>query len=161
MAFSLVRVDDRLIHGQVVAVWTRSLQVTRIIIVDDVTAADEFLAEILVFAAPPGVEVEVLTEASAVTRLGEVATSAEKTIVLMKTPLVAKRLVDQGVAITELNIGGIAAGSGRSPLYKNISASQDERQAMKDLVAQGVAVNIRIVYEDKPIPFESISQSSG
>ena len=59
MTLKLVRVDDRLIHGQVVAIWLKALGAKRIVIVDDKTAADEFLREILMLAAPPGVPVEV------------------------------------------------------------------------------------------------------
>ena len=52
MSIRLVRVDDRLIHGQVVAVWLRSVGADRIVIVDDRVAADPFLVEVLTLAAP-------------------------------------------------------------------------------------------------------------
>jgi PTS system mannose-specific IIB component len=52
MALRLVRIDDRLIHGQVVAVWLRAIGAHRIVIVDDRTAADAFLKELSILAAP-------------------------------------------------------------------------------------------------------------
>src|ERR1035437_5108835 len=55
MSLRLVRIDDRLIHGQVVAGWLRALGAKRIVIVDDATARDEFLREVLTLAAPHGV----------------------------------------------------------------------------------------------------------
>ena len=59
MTLKLVRVDDRLIHGQVVAIWLKALNAHRIVIVDDRTARDEFLREVLILAAPRGVAVEM------------------------------------------------------------------------------------------------------
>jgi mannose/fructose/N-acetylgalactosamine-specific phosphotransferase system component IIB len=58
MGLRLVRVDDRLIHGQVVAIWLKALGARRILIVDDRTAHDEFLREVLELAAPAGTPVE-------------------------------------------------------------------------------------------------------
>jgi mannose/fructose/N-acetylgalactosamine-specific phosphotransferase system component IIB len=59
--FGLVRIDDRLIHGQVVALWVKHLQAKRIVIVDDQVAKDVFLQTVLRGAAPPGISVEVAT----------------------------------------------------------------------------------------------------
>jgi mannose/fructose/N-acetylgalactosamine-specific phosphotransferase system component IIB len=59
VSLRLVRIDDRLIHGQVVAGWLRALGAQRIVIVDDAAARDEFLREVLTLAAPQGVPVEV------------------------------------------------------------------------------------------------------
>ena len=59
MTLKLVRVDDRLIHGQVVAIWLKALNAKRIVIVDDRTARDEFLREVITLSSPPGVPVEI------------------------------------------------------------------------------------------------------
>jgi hypothetical protein len=82
----LVRVDDRLIHGQVVAVWLRAVGADRIVIVDDKTAQNEFLRDVLVLAAPQGTPVEVygLTEGAA--RVAELASSPTSAFLLMRTP---------------------------------------------------------------------------
>lgn len=156
MALTLVRVDDRLIHGQVIAVWLRARGAHRIIIVDDDTAADDFLAEVLILAAPPGVEVEVYDETDAVERLIELAAATEKVFVVMRSPEVALRLVEDGVPIPVLNIGGIGASPERAPLYKNIAASPAEIEAMKSLEAKGTRVEIQIVADDTPVPIASV-----
>ena len=77
MSLRLVRIDDRLIHGQVVAVWLRALGAKRIVIVDDATARDEFLREVLTLAAPHGVPVEVHDIASGAGRCIELASTPE------------------------------------------------------------------------------------
>ncbi|MBE6083621.1 MAG: PTS sugar transporter subunit IIB, partial [Tissierellaceae bacterium] len=51
----LTRIDDRLIHGQVMTAWVKQTKATRIIIIDDVVAKDDFMKKVLTMAAPPGI----------------------------------------------------------------------------------------------------------
>ena len=156
MTLRLVRVDDRLIHGQVVAIWLRALGAKRIVIVDDKTARDEFLREILELAAPPGVPVEVHDVAAGTERVRELATAPEPVFVIMRSPVTALRMREAGVDFPLLNVGGIGAGPGRKPLYRNISASPEEVQAMRRLEELGTRVERRIVENDRPVMFASV-----
>lgn len=160
MPLSLVRVDDRLIHGQVIAVWTRQLSPTVIVVADDDTANDDFLAEIIELAAPPGVDVEVHDLLSAAPRMVELAASPAKAFVLVKSPVAALRLRELGAPIEVLNIGGIGAAPDRRPLYKNISASEPEIAAMAQLERIGTRVQFQIVSDDTPVPFASVAPST-
>jgi PTS system mannose-specific IIB component len=158
VGLKLVRVDDRLIHGQVVAVWLRAIGAERIIVVDDKTAQDPFLREVLELAAPRGTPVEVYSVADGASRVSELAASSTGTFVLMRTPLTALRLRELGVEFDVLNVGGIGAGPGRRPLYKNISASDEEIAAMRSLEAMGTKVELRIVADDHGVPFSSVDK---
>jgi PTS system mannose-specific IIB component len=154
----LVRVDDRLIHGQVMAVWLRAVAADHIVIVDDKTAKDEFLSEVLSLSAPEGTPVEVLTLADAVPRLGDLASSTAGSFVLVRTPVTALQLRQAGVVFGVLNLGGLGAGPGRHQLYKNISASDDEVAAMRTLESLGARVEIQIVPDDRVVSFASIDK---
>jgi len=156
MTLKLVRVDDRLIHGQVVAIWLRALGAKRIVIVDDKTARDDFLREILELAAPPGVPVEVHDLERGTERVRELTTDPEPAFVLMRSPLTAVRLREAGIEFPLLNVGGMGAGPGRKPLYRNISASPEELDAMRRLEAMGTRVELRIVENDRPVMFSSV-----
>jgi PTS system mannose-specific IIB component len=156
MTLKLVRVDDRLIHGQVVAIWLKALHAKRILIVDDRTARDEFLREVLELAAPPGVPVEVLDLLAGTERARELASDPEPVFVIMRSPITALRLREAGVDFPLLNVGGIGAGPGRKPLYRNISASPEELEAMRQLEAMGTRVELRIVENDRPVMFASV-----
>lgn len=156
MTLKLVRVDDRLIHGQVVAIWLKALHAKRIVIVDDKTARDEFLRDILMLAAPPGVPVEVHDVASGTERARELASDPEPVFVIMRSPVTALRMRQAGVDFPLLNVGGIGAGPGRKPLYRNISASPEELEAMRQLEAMGTRVELRIVENDRPVMFSSV-----
>jgi mannose/fructose/N-acetylgalactosamine-specific phosphotransferase system component IIB len=158
MALKLVRVDDRLIHGQVVTIWLKALGAKRIVIVDDRTARDEFLREILELAAPPGVPTEIHEVDPGIERVRALAEASEPIFVLMRSPVTAVRLREAGIEFPVLNVGGIGAGPGRKPLYRNISASPEEMDAMRRLETLGTKVELRIVEQDRPVWFKSVDK---
>ena len=158
MPLKLVRVDDRLIHGQVVAVWLKAIGADRIIVVDDATARDEFLKEVLVTAAPPGTKVEVYGLADGATRVAELAASPFGAFVLMKSPTTALELRRAGVPFDVLNVGGMGSRPGRKRIYKHISAGEQEVAAMRALEEMGTRVEFRVVADDRPVAFASLDQ---
>lgn len=158
LGLRLVRVDDRLIHGQVAAIWLKTVGASRIIIVDDRTARDDFLREVIELSAPAGVAVEIHDVAGGAERVKEAAAADEAAFVLMRSPVTALRLREMGVPFDVLNIGGIGAGPDRKPLYRNISASQDELEALRRLEQVGTRVELRIVANDKAVPFTSVDR---
>jgi D-glucosaminate PTS system EIIB component len=161
VTLALVRVDDRLIHGQVVAVWLRALRAARILIVDDATAADEFLRTVLTLAAPAGVPVEVHGVDAAAGRVRELAAAPDRTMILVRTPASALRLREAGVSFDVLNVGGMGAAPGRHLLHRSISASPDELAAMRRLEELGTRVELRVLADDRPIPFAAVDGGTG
>jgi mannose/fructose/N-acetylgalactosamine-specific phosphotransferase system component IIB len=149
-------VDDRLIHGQVVAIWLKALGARRIVIVDDRTARDDFLREILELASPPGVPVEVYDVEQGIERVRGLVDDPEPVFVLMRSPVTAVALREAGIEFPLLNVGGIGAGPDRKPLYRNISASPQEIAAMQRLEELGTKVELRIVENDRPVMFSSV-----
>ena len=160
MSLRLVRIDDRLIHGQVVAGWLRALGGQRIVIVDDATARDEFLREVLTLAAPEGVPVEVLDLARGAARCLELAATAEPVIVLARSPRTILGLRQAGVPIEVVDLGGMGAGPGRKRIHKTISMSPDEIRDLRQLEQLGTRVEVQIVVDDRPIPFSSLDSGN-
>ncbi|HLE58818.1 MAG TPA: PTS sugar transporter subunit IIB [Candidatus Limnocylindria bacterium] len=158
MGLRLVRVDDRLIHGQIVAIWLKALGAARIVIVDDRTARDDFLREVIELAAPRGVPVEIHDLANGIERVRRAASDPEPIFVLVRSPLVALSLRQAGIEFGVLNVGGIGAGPGRKVLFRNISASPEELEAMRQLEKMGTAVELRIVQNDRPVAFASVDK---
>lgn len=160
MSLRLVRIDDRLLHGQVVAVWLRALGAQRIVIVDDATARDEFLREVLTLAAPQGVPVEVHDVATGAARLIALAATPEPVIVLARMPRTVLELRHAGVPIEVVDLGGMGSGPGRRRLHKTISVSPDELRELRELEQMGTRVEIQIVADDRPIPLRSLDSGS-
>lgn len=147
----LARIDDRLIHGQVATAWVRVTGANKIIIVDDMVAQDMFISKVLRMAAPPRIKVEILDIKSAIAALINYTESQDKVLLLAKTPMTMLELIQGGVEIKELNIGGMGAGPGRKQVYKNISASQDEKEVLRKIIELGTDVHIKIVPDDDKI----------
>ena len=164
---ALVRIDDRLIHGQVVVKWVRYLDCDRILIVDDALWRDEFMRSVLRLAAPAGVHVQVTSVQGAASCLGVLAsrvdgekaleTSAQdnagsgRTLVLVRSPQVALALLENGFAYKELNVGGLASGEGTVRLHKSVSASSEQIAALHAIRAKGVQVYFQTVPEERRV----------
>lgn len=140
----LTRIDDRLIHGQVVTAWAKITKGNYIMVIDDEVAQDEFMISILKMAAPNSFKIGVYTieEASKILQ-GE--DTGERVILLVKRPETVLNLINNGVEIKELNLGGMGATVGRKQLYRNISISEDEKNCFKELINKGVHVFVQIV----------------
>lgn len=144
---ALIRVDDRLIHGQVVISWIPQVSSNKIVIVDDKLAVDSFLAEVVLLASPANVDVKIVSTAEALTNLS----IFENALVLVKTPLTAVALFKGGLKFNKLIIGGIGARADRKTIYRNISASKEEIAAFDELIQVGVKPVFQILSSDRPV----------
>jgi len=154
MAINMIRVDDRLIHGQIVAAWVKSLGLERIWIVDDATANDSFLKNVMKMVAPPGVEFNVSSLAEISDTAKQYDEDGKKTIVLVKYPDVAEKLFETGISFKELQVGGIGANAKRKKIYKNISMTDEEMESCKRMKQSGINVYMQVTPDDKQIPIE-------
>lgn len=150
----LTRIDDRLIHGQVMTAWMKVMPAKKIIIVDDKVAADDFMKDVLEMAAPAGVKMNICSVEQAIGILNQGL--SVPTIMLAKTPLTLKALIDGGIELKAINIGGIGMKEGRKTLYKNIAVTEEERQILKNFIQKGIDVKIQIIPAEKVIDLKNI-----
>ena len=115
----LTRIDDRLIHGQVMTAWIKNRKADQVVIVDDGTANDEYMIEVLEMAIPEEIAIGIFTKEEGV-QFFEQGLDAP-TILLVKGPEALNYLVDHGITIEEVDVGGMGARADRSVLYKKIS----------------------------------------
>jgi len=136
----LVRVDDRLIHGQVVLGWVRMVGATRIVVADDAVAKDEMQKTLMRFAAPPGVETTIIPVDEAGAALAHDGFPGDTVMLLVRGPQELVRLMAAGVPLTEVNVGNVRAAAGRERLTKEVAADRDDLSAWQALDAAGVAL---------------------
>lgn len=144
----LTRIDDRLIHGQVMTAWIKNKGADQVVIVDDGTANDEYMIEVLEMAIPEEIAIGIFTKEEGVQFFSQGLEAP--TILLVKGPEVLNYLVDHGIAIEEVDVGGMGTRDDRSVLYKNISTSAAENEQFKQLIAKNVNVFIQVMPQDKP-----------
>lgn len=144
------RIDDRLIHGQVMTAWVHETKANEIVIIDNEVAQDDFLKMIMTSSAPAGIKVLIMSEEQAI----EQEPDGNKLIVLAKNPKVIKNITDGGVKIEALNVGGMGARKDRTQLYRNISVSDEERACFKELITDGTSVYVQVIPEEKSANIE-------
>lgn len=151
-----VRVDDRLIHGQVVVRWMGHLGVNKILAVDDVTAASPTMRSVLKYAAPPGIAVEVASVAEALKKLRDGSLEKDRVLLVAKSPRVILQLYEGGWSeFREVNIGPLSYKPGAVNVAPNAALQRDEAEACDALTAAGVRVYFQLVPEERPIEWQS------
>lgn len=152
MKIVMCRVDERLVHGQVIASWSKILSIKQILVIDDQLAKDSFMGTVLSMAAPSGVKVELINTDEAARRIGsEGSQEGCSTMLLFKTPQYALALVEKGVAIKELNIGNMGAGPSRKAVSRNVYASPAEMDIFKKLLDMGINVYLQMVQQESRV----------
>lgn len=150
----LARVDDRLIHVQVMTAWIQYTGGNHIVIVDDVTAQDDFTKQIMQMAVPAGIKLDIYNVQEAPQKIN--ANQTGKLIILAKTPQVFLQLIQAQVALPGVIIGGMGANKGRQKVYKNIFMNAVEKQAVQAIGAQGVKVKIQVIPDEKALSIEKV-----
>jgi mannose/fructose/N-acetylgalactosamine-specific phosphotransferase system component IIB len=145
---SLIRIDDRLIHGQVMAVWARVLGTTHILVIDDETAADAFSQQIMQLAMPPSIKLNIASTDAATDKLRIAEIDHTRTLVLLRNVDAALRL-HATYPFRELNVGGIGMAPGRNPLWRSIAASPEEIDHLSALRDRGVDVYLQMIPSDE------------
>ncbi len=150
MIITLARVDDRLIHGQVTTVWAKGSNAERIIIVSDEVFEDQIRTTLLKQAAPPGIKVNIVSVTKAAAVFGNPRYADEKVFLLFTTPLEVVRLIESGVEVKTLNIGGMQFRDGKTQLNKAVFVTEDDARAFYRLRALGVELDLRVLKSDPP-----------
>lgn len=145
----LARIDDRLIHGQIVTAWVKQTGCSRIVIVDDPLSKDTFMQRLLKAAAPPGISADVLATNDAINLLKEKPSEGENIIILTKVPEIMEALIDGGVALDKIILGGMGAKGGRKRFNKNVSASPEEVECIKRILKKGTDMYYQMVPGEK------------
>lgn len=149
MSIKMIRIDDRLIHGQIVTAWAKNLNAGKIWIVDDGVAQDDFIKGVMQMVAPSDRELIISGIAEVPALLEKLDGEGDNVLILVKYPYVAQEIFKAGVKLKELNIGGMGASAERKKLFKNISASQAEKDTLKEIQDSGVDVYFQVTPDEK------------
>jgi PTS system mannose-specific IIB component len=152
-----VRIDNRLVHGQVTVAWTRRLGVRRLVVCNDEVAADELQLMLLPQAAR-GLPTDVLSvEATLAAEPGADA------MVIAKHPEDVFRLVEGGLRPEVVNVGNVAPRPGEKStmVTRSVAVTADEADAYRKLAAAGVPLVTQLLPQDKPADFVSLLDRKG
>ena len=151
MNINVFRIDDRLIHGQIITKWIKDANAKMIMVVDDKAAGDKTQQMILKFAVPAGLKLEILSKEAAVKRVAEDTTNTN-VLMLVRNPKEANALVEMGLKVDRIIIGNISNSKsevGRTKLLDYIYVEPADVEAIKSLNDKGILLEVKAVPEEK------------
>lgn len=151
MNITVMRIDDRLIHGQIVTKWIDYANAKKIIVADDKAAGDPMQQMLLKLAVPSGVKLDILTKADALKSIRE-DTSSMNVLLMVRNPKEANSLLDMGLKIDTINVGNISnskSETGRKKMLDFIYLEQQDVEELQAIGAKGVTLEIRAIPTDR------------
>ncbi|MCC8140231.1 MAG: PTS sugar transporter subunit IIB [Lachnospiraceae bacterium] len=134
------RIDERLLHGEIAMDWVGGLNPTRIVIIDDPTAANPMFTRMFQSMAPRGCTVDVLSVKTAEEKLKteEYTGSGCRALLVAKVPSVYLALLNAGVQISSINVGNMGTSRTRKRLLQYIWATKEELEDFRAIMDKGV-----------------------
>lgn len=156
MKICLVRIDDRLIHGQVATVWVKAVGCNRIIACSDEAAADPLRKTLLLQVTPLGIKSYVLPVDKTIEVYKNPKHNDFKTLFLFTNPTDVLKMVEAGADITSVNVGGMCYKHGKILITGAISVDQQDVESFRKLHARGIELEIRKVASDSKVDLMSL-----
>jgi mannose/fructose/N-acetylgalactosamine-specific phosphotransferase system component IIB len=157
----LYRIDDRLIHGQVVVGWGQPMQLGFIVLVDDEVGVSDWEQELYRTGVPPGVEVFFDTVEAAAARHRGYAADPRPGVLLTGSIDTMVRLAALIPAIRRVNLGGVHHQAGRTQHLRYVFLTTAERQALRALATRGVEITAQDVPGARPVPLAEVLAAGG
>ncbi|WP_289699236.1 PTS sugar transporter subunit IIB [Dubosiella newyorkensis] len=151
-----LRVDHRLLHGQVAFSWTSALNADCILIANDSVVNDELRKTTMKMAKPNGVKLVIKNIADSIQAINSDKTDKYKLFIVVESIKDAQKLINGVDQIKSLNLGGTKATEQTRNISKAMNITNEEETILKDLVNKGVDVTIQMVPEDTAIPVEKV-----
>jgi mannose/fructose/N-acetylgalactosamine-specific phosphotransferase system component IIB len=163
MPIEIHRIDDRLIHGQVVVGWGQPLGIGLLVMVDDDVAASEWEQELYRMGVPPEMDVRFESVADAVRHYPDHTADPRRGMLITGDIETMERLV-AGLAsgtIREVNLGGVHHRAGRSQRMRYVFLTPDEELALRGMAGRGVSIVARDVPSARPVPLADVLAGRG
>lgn len=157
----LFRIDSRLIHGQIITKWLKVTQADKIVVVDEMLAADDFMKEVYVAAVPKEISVDIYDTDKAMEEWERNRFGDGKVLVLVRDVATCLRLHARGFSMDSVQIGELPNGPGRTPVYKAVSFSKQEVENLKVLYDEGINIVLHIVPDNPSMEFEKVIKKFG
>lgn len=140
----LVRVDDRLLHGQIICAWVPFLKADALLVASDEAAGDSLVSEIIGSCGYKGLNVYVKSVDDAVGRLRGDGSAKERTILIVGELKDALKIYEMGISFTSVNIGNIHHDGGRR-VTPSVIVNREDEEILRRFMRMGVSIDVRDV----------------
>ncbi len=155
-----MRVDTRMVHGQIVTKWATVNKCKYVIIIDKALAADPFMSNFYKKAAQKGIKIDVSDPVKATKQWneGKFGPSERNVMIVFKDATNAYNLWKEGFPVKEVDLGNQVASHGKKQISREVFLSEDEFLKLKEMSEGGVRVYLQVIPEDTPIEFDGIAK---
>ncbi|MGB7459367.1 MAG: PTS sugar transporter subunit IIB [Carnobacterium jeotgali] len=153
MSITAVRIDGRLIHGQVANLWTTKLGINRIMVVDDGVTTNAIEKSGLKLATPAGVKLSILSIEKAAANILAGKYDSQRLLIIAKKPDRLLRLVELGVPIKKINVGNMSQSDDSKSITRSINVIEEDIENFKKLDEKGVELVSQMVPNDREEKF--------
>lgn len=160
MDIKFIRIDDRLIHGQIVTAWINYTGAAAILVADDKAADDSMQKNLLKMACPSSVKLVVSSVDEAVKKIEKSKTDTS-VFLIVRSVESAKLMIDSGIDIKSINVGNINLADDRTRILSNLWPTQKEAADLRTLEESGVELDVRTVPTDKRINLIKLMSEAG
>lgn len=154
MKIVVARIDERLIHGQIAYSWSVAYQVTQILVIDDVVAKDQTQIMLLGMAVPSGKKHAILSVEDGVKYIREQSES-ERILLVVKNPNVLLSLLEEGIELPAINVGGMYYKSNKKEISKTVYVDEKDIETFLEIKDKDIPCEIRTSPNDRPIDLYS------
>jgi len=143
---NLVRVDDRLIHGQVMTKWSKGLGTNAIYVIDNETAADDFMKDIYINAnSSSGLKIRVYSTKEVIDEWNKDQFGNDTVVLLFKNIASVKEVVENGLPVQALNVGGVSKKGNAQFVIPTVALTETDVENLKAIEAKGIEIFFQTV----------------
>lgn len=154
----VVRLDERLVHGQVVNNWCSSEGITEIIVIDKNVVKDEIRKTFIEMAVPEGINILFCNVDEAI-EIYEEESEYENLMMIFSNPFEILEFLEKGGKFNKVNIGGLPYKYGKKRISTAVYVNESEIEAFKKIAAKNVALDVRMLPSDKSVNILALLQS--
>jgi PTS system mannose-specific IIB component len=154
LEIALVRIDSRLVHGQVIEAWLPFTGASKIVVVDDIAASDFMLKEVMKMAVPPDIDLSCASVKDFISGRWVRETGSKRVLVLCRDLKVAMSIIKRVPGILKINVGNLHYESGKRQISSTVFFDSDDEKIVRELTRLGVEVDVKAVPSDRKIDIE-------
>ena len=154
MDITVFRIDDRLIHGQIVTAWLHFADANQIVVADDKAINDPFTQSLLKMATPKGVKLKIVSQKDGNVLIKE-DSSNTKTLFLVRGPEQANEVLDDNTIVETINVGNLNMKKGKKKILDNLWVFEEDVESFNKLHEKNIKLEYRTVPSD---PSQSVIQ---
>ncbi|MFD2831141.1 PTS system mannose/fructose/N-acetylgalactosamine-transporter subunit IIB [Corticicoccus populi] len=155
MSVKFCRIDDRLIHGQVVTTWVNVHSIEQVIILNEEVEKDKVQSNVLKMSAPSTIKLHIFSPEKFLNVIKKNPIS-RNTMLLFSSPFDVEKLVNEGYEIPSLNVGGMRVNEERKQYTRAVSLTPEEKASFERLLEKGIDITIQMVPSDSKVKINEV-----